>query len=95
MTLDCKQCGAFDEPKVKITSLHHTAYCGNCGAYIKHLPKNRADQDDMILYIGKYKGRTVSSLISMEEKKYLVWYKHNIKNIKDWQIKVINNHLYK
>ncbi len=89
--LICKSCGTIEIPRVEKTSIHLTAFCHSCGAYIKHLPKST---DDFTLYFGKFKGRNIKSMLDLkEERDYLTWlYSGTI--LKDSQKKIIALHLH-
>jgi hypothetical protein len=78
--LVCRKCGAINNTNIVDKGMHHTAYCGRCGAYIKNVayevPK---------LYFGKYKNWEISKI---EDLPYLEWF---IKNIPKMTEKVRTN----
>lgn len=80
MMITCLKCGTqdfyFKEIKGK--------FCAYCG---KHIPK----MPNVKLTFGKYRGRTVSSMKSKEEKQYLEWVLNNFQKIdKKLEIAIIN-----
>lgn len=88
MDITCYKCGLIDEPEIRINNMHKTAYCKGCGQYIKHLPPD--NKTDFELYFGKYKGRTVKSMLeSKEERDYLLWLHDKATTIKQWQKVII------
>ena len=86
----CKMCSYNGEVETIINGPHISAYCKGCGVFLKHVPKNILN-DDFVLYFGKYKDRTVKSLIegTKEEYNYLVWLRDNAKNLKPNQIEIL------
>jgi uncharacterized protein (DUF3820 family) len=68
-TVTCNRCGLIDDYAIKISGPHKSAYCNGCGRYIKHLPQNT----EFIMPFGKYKGRHLSSMVSVEEIGYIKW----------------------
>jgi hypothetical protein len=74
MKLTCSKCGHTGIPKTEKSNIHIKASCFECGSFIKFLPKN-SDDEDFILYFGKYKGRSVKSMVgsNVEEFQYLKW----------------------
>lgn len=74
MKLTCSKCGHTGIPKTEKTNIHIKASCFECDSFIKFLPQN-SDEDDFILYFGKYKGRSVKSMVgsTTEEFQYLKW----------------------
>jgi len=74
MKLTCKKCGYTGIPKTEKSNVHIKASCFECLSFIKFLPQN-VDEDDFILYFGKYKGRSVKSMVgnTTEEFQYLRW----------------------
>lgn len=69
MDIICQRCDTKNQYYTKQSGPHQTAYCNNCHNYIKHIPK----EGPVILYFGQYKGRSLSSLTSAEEIRYLQW----------------------
>ncbi len=90
MILTCKGCGHTGIPATSKNGPHISAFCMECGGFIKHLPKPILE-DDFVLYFGKYKGRNVKSLVgsTKEEFDYLLWLKNNATNLKPQQLDVI------
>lgn len=41
MKLKCKKCDKEVEPEIRRKILHHTAYCPDCGSYIKHVKQSK------------------------------------------------------
>ena len=91
MKLTCKHCGHTGIPATAKNAFHISAYCMECGCYIKHLPQDKLD-GDFILYFGKYKGRSVKSMVgsTKEEFQYLCWLRDNGTNLKENQRKILN-----
>lgn len=71
-TLNCKNCGEV-EFHLKKTTLHLTAYCDKCKAYIKHMPQSKFSEKT--LYFGKYAGTKISDMWDEEQLSYLKWLK--------------------
>jgi hypothetical protein len=92
MYLTCKQCGHTGLPQTTKKGPHISAYCMGCGCWIKHLPQTEIT-DDFILYFGKYKGRSVKSMVNTtpEEFNYLVWLRENNTNLKEKQVLILKN----
>lgn len=65
----CQNCGSIDDYNERAAGPHISAYCNGCGKYIKHLPQNTP----ATLYFGKYRGRLISSMLDIEELRYLEW----------------------
>lgn len=88
--LTCKKCGLIDVPNMKHSEIHCTAYCKGCGSYIKHVSQ-RPCEDDFILHFGKYKGRSVQSMVgnTTEEFNYLIWLRDNATSLKPWQLEIL------
>jgi hypothetical protein len=86
MKLTCKSCGHTGIPATQKNNIHISAYCMECGCFIKHLPQDKND-GDFILYFGKYKGRNVKSMVgsTKEEFQYLCWLRDNGTNLKENQ----------
>ncbi len=56
------------------------------------MPKRR--EDDFVIYFGKYKGRNVKSMLTTkDERQYLLWLT-TLENTKDWQKKIILQHIH-
>ena len=74
MKLTCVKCGHTGIPKTEKSNIHIKATCFECGSFIKFLPQNSNDED-FILYFGKYKGRSVKSMVgsTTDEFQYLKW----------------------
>ena len=68
--IKCSKCGSEDYV-IRVTDIHHTAYCNSCGAYIKHVPK-----DAPTLYFGKYTGMKIADC---DDINYLNWLLQNTK----------------
>lgn len=60
----CKICGTIDEYRVEMKGGQKTAYCLNCGEYIKNIP-----QDDFMIWFGVNKGKHISEI----DKGWLKW----------------------
>ena len=90
MMLTCKKCGHSGIPATSKNGPHISANCMECSSFIKHLPKGIIT-DDFILYFGKFKGRSVKSMVNTnkEEFDYLLWLKNNAKNLKSNQIEIL------
>jgi len=92
MELACKKCGVIDAPEIRQNGPHKTAFCKSCGAYIKHL--SSPDRDDFTLFFGMYKDRNIKSMLAdPRERDYLVWLFDKATTIKDWQKKILQQHL--
>lgn len=65
----CPKCNSKDNYKVDERGIHKTAVCNVCDSYIKHLPQGKP----ITLFFGKFKGRTIDSMIEPDEIKYLKW----------------------
>lgn len=65
----CHNCGSVNDYHVVKKSNQETAYCNSCELYIKNLPQG----GEPTLYFGKYTGRTIVSMVSEEELRYLNW----------------------
>jgi hypothetical protein len=92
MKLTCKDCGHTGIPATSKNGIHISAYCMECGGFIKHLPQEKIE-NDFILYFGKYKGRNVKSMVgnTKEEFDYLIWLRDNAKNLKESQVLILNS----
>ena len=87
----CKKCGSVNSITVKQNGVHRSAYCLECGEYIKHITKFE-NMNDFTLYFGKYKGRQISTMTHRDEASYLRWALENIKFTQSQRI-IIENHL--
>lgn len=70
MDITCQKCGLINDYEVRQAGPHQSAYCNGCGNYIKHLPQNNPIDT---LPFGKFKGRSIKSLTSADEIRYLQW----------------------
>ena len=90
MELTCNHCSSTSEPRIKESGPHLSAYCGNCGRYIKHI--RQQPEDDFTLFFGKYKGRNVKSMLTTkEERDYLLWLYDKATSLKANQRTIIAN----
>jgi len=64
----CPKCSSSNY-RVEQRGIHKTAFCQECDAYIKNLPQGVPTT----LFFGKYKGRTIESMMEKDEVGYLVW----------------------
>lgn len=78
----CKKCGVINNYRVEENATHKTAYCVDCGAYIKHLPRG-----DPEFYFGKYKGAKISDC---KDKSYLLWVLENTKQSENYREAIIS-----
>jgi uncharacterized Zn finger protein len=86
--MKCLKCSSDLPPIIKETPPHKTAYCANCGQYIKHV--RQQPEDDFTLFFGKYKDRNVKSMLEVkEEREYLVWLFDKATTLKDNQRHII------
>jgi uncharacterized protein (DUF3820 family) len=90
MKITCNRCIKDVDPRI-VKGTHITAYCSECGSYIKHLPKDRSHQKDFTLPFGKFKGIAISDMHSKERIDYLKWVLRNVSQLKDWQKEIIKN----
>jgi len=67
--ITCSKCQSVNDYKTQQRGIHSTAFCNQCGSYIKNLPQGKPAQ----LYFGKYKDRLISEMASKEEVAYLGW----------------------
>ena len=70
--LICNSCNKPVNYRVEIKSNNHVAFCCDCGKFIKNIP-----QADPAMPFGKYKGRKISSMKTVEETNYLHWFLQN------------------
>jgi hypothetical protein len=76
----CKRCGLVNDYYTVQVKMHIKAMCNECNKYIKFIPQ----EQEVKLWFGKYKYRTIKSMVSEEELNYLEWIKNGgIKNIKE------------
>lgn len=85
----CQHCGLIDDYNIKKSGPHNSAYCNGCGNYIKHLPQNN---EIKIVPFGKYRGREIASMTSLDELKYLEWF-IGMPDLRDNVKKSISEHL--
>lgn len=71
--ISCKKCGLINDYKIEKRGVHDSAFCNNCGSWIKHLPQKFDPKKEFILPFGKYKGEPLSMMVSDEERRYLQW----------------------
>lgn len=90
MKLTCASCGHTGIPATAKNNIHISAFCMECGVFIKHLPQN-SDSDDFVLYFGKYKGRNVKSMVgnTTAEFQYLIWLRDNGTILKQTQREIL------
>ena len=67
-TLTCPKCGSHEYNVVE-RNTHKTAYCDDCGCYIKHLPQGKP----FVFMFGKFKGVPLAEMKSKEQLNYLHW----------------------
>lgn len=65
----CKKCGSINDYKVEPRGIHQSAFCNGCDAYIKNLPQGKP----ITLFFGKFKERTIDSMVALDEINYLKW----------------------
>lgn len=65
----CKKCGSVNNYRIEPRGIHRTACCNLCNSYIKHLPQGKP----ITLFFGKYKERTIDSMVNKDEIEYLKW----------------------
>ena len=82
----CNQCGLVNDYQVKQNGPHITAYCSNCGNYIKNLPQLLEPK----MYVGKYKGWNIKDI---QDRQYLEWALINIDRLKENQRKAIREQI--
>lgn len=89
----CPKCGhESDRHTIRLINHRKAMYCVECRAFISTVPNRTSD--DFVLYFGKYKGRNIKSMLSnREEREYLIWI-HGLETTKDWQRRIINQHLH-
>lgn len=93
MEIVCNHCSRSGEPIINKSGPHHSAHCSFCGKWIKHI--RQQPSDDFELFFGKYKGRTVKSMIPhKEEREYLVWLYDNAKTLKQTQKRILETLLH-
>ena len=73
MPMLCKHCGEV-EAAIRQNSIHHSAYCTVCGAFIKHVPQS---ETDFKMPFGKYKGVNASQVVT-EDRRYAEWARDNM-----------------
>lgn len=72
----CKHCGLIDDFRIIRKSNQDTAWCNGCDASMGNAPQG----GEPTLYVGKYKGRTIKSMITPDEVGWLKWFiKQDIK----------------
>lgn len=59
---------------------HLSAYCTECGAFIKHVPQNNSMHS---MPFGKHKGRKIAEMTTKEDLDYLKWLLDKSDNLKD------------
>jgi len=69
--ISCKHCGYSGTPLISKNGPHLSAYCPECSAYIKHMPKEV--KTDFVFYFGKYKGKKLTELTTPQDAQYLHW----------------------
>lgn len=65
----CLKCGSVNEYYTLQKNIHLTAFCSVCKSYIQHLPGGGKPT----LHFGKYKDRTIESMVEKDEVNYLHW----------------------
>jgi formate dehydrogenase maturation protein FdhE len=65
----CLRCGTVNDYHTEESGPHLKAICNQCNQYIKFVSQGK----EPTLYFGKFKDRTIASLISEDEIKYLKW----------------------
>lgn len=86
--LRCRECGSVDYI-IKDQPPHKTAYCTNCGSYIKNIK-----QEDLTIWFGKYKGMKVSEMNSPDQKSWLLWaFKNASSMLRPHHLEIIMKHL--
>lgn len=90
MQVECTACGCVSQAAIRPNGPHLSAYCPECGKWIKHIPRN--DRDDFILYFGKFKDRNVRSMTETpDERSYLRWLLNDCNTIKEWQRDILKD----
>jgi len=93
MELTCIKCGVIGLPEIRENGPHKTAFCGSCGAYLKHIQTPKSN--DFTLYFGKYKDRNIQSMLTdPTERSYLVWLHDKATTIKQWQKDILKSLLH-
>ena len=65
----CQHCGTIDEYHTEMKSNQQTAWCDNCGRFIKNIPYSKK----FCLYFGKYKEVSLDEFTEPEHISYLNW----------------------
>jgi len=65
----CLKCGVINEFYTLQKNTQLTAWCSVCKSYIKNIPQG----GEPTLHFGKYKDRTIASMIHKDEVSYLHW----------------------
>ena len=92
MELTCNHCHYIGKIIIKQNGPHKSAYCQDCGAFIKHVPKDRSNITDFELHFGKYKGTKISEMNTTNRVNYLRWMINNI-NLLDWQKSIVKKQI--
>ena len=70
--LHCRNCQKEVSFRTEMKSGQNTAYCNECGKYLKNVPYEK----DKYFYVGKYSGICISQI---EDLSYLRWAFDNMK----------------
>jgi len=86
MPMLCKHCGEV-EAAIRQNSIHHSAYCTVCGAFIKHVPQS---ETDFKMPFGKYKGVRASDLVQTDLN-YARWAHQNMDKLSVKYLAILGN----
>ena len=87
-TITCRRCGSVDDYSTSRSGQHIKATCNKCGSYIQFVPQGGPPT----LFFGKYKGREISTMITVDEINYLHWLLDQ--DIKEKLREDIQNHIH-
>ena len=85
----CNKCNTFVDYVVIEKSNQHTAYCANCGSYIKNIPHTKTNVH-LAMPFGKYKGIEINKIT---DKDYLSWALNNMDSLKEKFLDAIYNRI--
>ena len=78
LNIKCK-CGSTDY-RIEKKSIHQTAYCNDCNAYIKHVQKAVEIEFQCTFPIGKYKNTYIHECNDVE---YLEWFVDKVETVSE------------
>lgn len=90
MDINCQKCGLVNDYSIKQAGPHQSAYCNNCGSYIKHLPQ---ENKPIVFYFGKYKGMALHDMTLPEHVSWLNWFLNHATNCNEKMRTAIKKHL--